>query len=131
MPTYEFPQKNNIPNSKESNDWGGYIDIRLDSAGKELFKSWWESYPDEQFNYLIDAGLQGFKCSISWDKENDCWVVAYTGKGVEGDHKRYSLTARAGEVWEAIALLNFKNRIMMEGNWGNYRPNNKYRQNWG
>jgi len=117
--------------SASQDDWGGYIDVRMTGDEKELFAAWWEANGSEVFNWVIDILPTGLKLGLMWDGENQCYVASLNGKGVSGQEKRYTLTARSGKFDEAFALLCYKHYILLEQDWGNWKPSNKRKQDWG
>jgi|SRR5215211_2245040 len=111
--------------------WGGFINIRMDDHSKLMFEEWAESNLSEIPRFLEDAMVNGLKYGISWDKTNQCFIASLTGAGVANDPSRYCLTARAGSVAEATALLVFKDVVICQSDWGNYRPRDSSVLNWG
>lgn len=135
MPPYSgnsnFGNNQNVARNNSQDDWGGYIDVRMSGDEKELFIAWWEANVSEVFNWLIDILPTGLKLGMMWDGENQCYVASLNGKGVSSQEKRYTLTARAGTFDEAFAVLCYKHYILLEQDWGNWKPSNKRKQDWG
>jgi hypothetical protein len=117
--------------SASQDDWGGYIDVRLSSDDKLLFAAWVESNDADTFDWLIDTLTAGLKLGMMWDGENQCYVASLNGRGVTTSEKRFTLTARANTFSEAFALLCYKHYVALEGDWGNWKPSNKRKQDWG
>jgi len=133
MPPYGNSNYNAQQNINKSNqdDWGGYIDVRMNNDEKLLFTAWWESNQTDVFNWLVDALTPGLKLGMMWDGENQCYVASLNGKGVKSVDKRFTLTARAGTFDESFALLCYKHYVLLESDWGNWKPANKRKQDWG
>jgi len=135
MPLDQGKTPPQIPQTKyqsaSQDEWGGYIDVRMNGDEKELFVAWWEANGPEVFNWLIDILPSGLKLGMMWDGENQCYVASLNGKGVSSQQKRYTLTARAQLFDEAFALLCYKHYILLEQDWGNWKPSNKRKQDWG
>jgi len=135
MPPYSgnsnFDQQKNINRQTSQDDWGGYIDVRLSGDDKLLFSTWYESNEGDVFNWLNDALAAGLKLGMMYDGENQCYVASLNGRGVTTSEKRFTLTARANTFDEAFALLCYKHYVALEGDWGNWKPSNKRKQDWG
>jgi hypothetical protein len=125
-----FNAKQNVERSSQD-DWGGYIDVRLTNEDKLQFEAWYEANQSEWFGFLIDTLADGLKLGMMWDGGNSCYVATLNGRGVKTINKRFTLTARAGKFYEALALLCFKHYVMLEMDWGNWKPANKRQQDWG
>lgn len=111
--------------------WGGFVDLKLDAAQKGTFYDWYQ-HPENHFIQLMEEELgEGMALSLKWDAENECFVASYLGKGVSNSNERYCLTARAPNATEALALLEFKHRILLEGAWDTYLPKTGRLASWG
>jgi len=130
MPTYTQQNLPNMPPNKQE-DWGGYIDVRMDEENRRLWKDWDEANGGDVLGWLIDCIGQGLKLGGSWDGENNCYVSSLNGQGVKGSTKRFTLTARASSIPEAFSILCYKHYVLLEGDWGNFRPSQKNQRNWG
>jgi len=118
-------------NSKTEILWGGYIDVRIDDTLKEDFNVWWEANSSDVWSWLIDCTIKGLKFGLSWDAENDCFVASLNGQGFVGDARRFSLTARADRPDKAYALLAFKHYVLLDQDWGNFKPSGKKKMDFG
>jgi hypothetical protein len=105
-------------------EWGGFINVKLDVESKAEFSDWVQGDGAKSWSYLCDAVSEGLKYGLSWDPENTCFVATYTGQSVASDEKRYCLTARGSTMESATALLVYKDLIILEKDWGRYRPSN-------
>jgi hypothetical protein len=124
------PDKN-VKKEELNLDWGGWIDIRMTDELKDAFTKWFEASGNLFWSLLEEILADGLKASCSWDATNDCFVASLNGQGAKSINKRYSLTARSGDMYEAIMLVLFKHVVVLESDWGNYRFDNKYTANWG
>lgn len=107
-------------------EWGGFINVKLDVSQKEDFIAWLEGDGAKSWAYLCDALSEGLKFGCSWDAENTCFVATYTGQGIVSDDKRYCLTARGATFESAVALLVYKDTVLLRRDWGLYRPSTGY-----
>lgn len=125
-------QTNKKPNSKPDEVvWGGFINIKIDDETKGVFERFSTDPEVNIWRSVEDALATALKLGISWDSENQCFIATYVGAGVVGSNERYCLTARAGSMAEAVALLVFKDVIMCEQDWGRFKPRTGEVNNWG
>lgn len=111
--------------------WGGFINIKVDDHTKLVFEEWYEHERQRIWEFVQDALADDLKFSVSWDRENQCYLSNLIGAGVVGSNERYCLPARAGRLDESFALLLFKHVVMCEKDWGQYRPATQTVNNWG
>lgn len=102
--------------------WGGFINIRLSDEQKEEFHAWVEANGVHVSGYLDDHLSDGVKFGASFDRENECAVVTYTGALVAKSNERYCCTSRAGNLKLAIALAVWKHEVLAQGDYGNFSP---------
>jgi hypothetical protein len=110
--------------SKDTDEvpWGGFIDIRLTEEMKQEFARWLNAEPSAVWEEFVETLGQGLKFSLSWDKENECFVASFVGSSGSLSGWRYALTARS-DIWEkAIHLLVFKHVVLLEKDWGRFKP---------
>lgn len=124
-PSVDTPEKN-VPQGKFwlPNDarWGGFINIRLTDAQKGEFEAWVAEAAKHVPGYLDDHLAEGVKFGASFDRENECTVVTYTGALVANSNERYCCTSRAGTLDLAIALAVWKHEVLAAGDYGNFSP---------
>jgi len=119
----ESPKRWRNPLDKQDEvEWGGFINVKLTSDEKEAYTQWLDGDGASFWAMLVDGISTGLKFGLSWDGENDCFVATYSGCGVVDDDRRYCLTARGATMESATALLVFKDVIMLEQDWGRYKP---------
>lgn len=102
--------------------WGGYINLRIDPNERADFDGWQVEEGTNLSRYLAEAVVDGLKLSLTYDAENSSYIATFTGSGCGGDKARYCLSARSGELNEAINLLLYKHLVLLDGNWSSYRP---------
>jgi hypothetical protein len=66
---------------------------------------------------LDDLLADGMKYGCSYDKENECYVVTFTGKLVSNADLRCCVTTRAGTWADANALAVWKHYILCACNY--------------
>lgn len=99
--------------------WGGFIDLKLTAEDKEQFGKWSEEF---QWTFLDDVLADEMKVSFSFDDTTDTYLCSLTSVKHAGSGLRCVLTARA-DTWERAAMLAlFKHFILLDGDWGSYRP---------
>lgn len=111
--------------------WGGYVDLSLDDGKRLDFTDWFQSHSPEAMQLLTDALGEGMAFGCKWDAANQCFLATFTGAGVANSNERYVLTARSDQMAEAMALLVYKHSVLMEGDWGGYRPATRGLRQWG
>lgn len=119
-PAIDTPQKN-VEQGKywlpQDAGWGGFINVRLNDKQREAFHAWEAANVVHIGAYYEDHLSEGIKFGASYDRENECFIVTYTGKlvGISGD--RFSCTSRAGTLGQALALAVYKHEVMAEGDY--------------
>lgn len=111
--------------------WGGFINIRLDDDQTAAFREWDSDNPGEGARVLEDAMGEGIKVGMSYDRENQCTIVTFTGALCAGSNERYCCTSRAGNIREAIQLAAWKHSQLALGDYGNYSPRSSTMMSWG
>lgn len=102
-------------------EWGGFIDVRLSNGDQVEFAAWENEH---EFDDVDDVLGEGCKLAVSFDKSSDTYLATLTSENHVSDGFRYVLTARAG-LWEkAIRLVIYKHMVLLEGDWGRYKPSN-------
>jgi hypothetical protein len=112
-------------------DWGGFINVPIDDATKEVYASWLEAEGQYYWMMLSDTLAEGMKYSLAWDAENGCFIASFTGCAVSVSASRFCMTARSDSLEDATSLLVFKHYVMAQGDWGSYRPRTRSFMTWG
>lgn len=106
-----------------------FFNAPMDKSDKKKFEEW-TKLPQNEFHERVgNEVVLGWKVSISWDDDNECYIGAMTQRN-EG-HINYNtcITSRSDVMWEAIALCAYKidkynaNTVKVSGeaaknNWG-------------
>lgn len=111
--------------------WGGFVNIRLDADDRDAFNVWKEMRGGDFWNIFDDLLGQGMKVGFSYDPENECYVVTFTGRLMETTDERCCMTTRAGTFEEALALACWKHEMTGTGYYDTYRPKTGRLDNWG
>lgn len=112
-------------------EWGGFIDLRLNSDEKAAVEQWGAAFDGEIWAWVLDAVGKGLKFGLSFDRPNNTFVASFNGQGALTIQKRFSLTSRAGSADEAIKLLAYKHFVLLREDWGNFKPSGSNIPNWG
>lgn len=132
-PNPDTPEKN-VTQGKYwlTNDapWGGFINVAVNDAEKDQFQGWLIEHASEVTSMLDDLLAEGMKYSVAYDRENECYIVSFTGALVVGSNLRCSVTSRAGNWREADALAVWKHYILVGGDYGDLLTTGRKR-NWG
>lgn len=104
--------------------WGGYVNLRVTEDERSDFDGWFIEEEANLSDMLAQAIVDGLKVSVSYDAENSSAIATFTGAGCIGDKARYVLTARNADWWSAIALLLYKHHVLLDADWGRFRPAN-------
>jgi len=111
--------------------WGGFVDLRLDPAQRAEFLAWLQEAALSIWSWVGDELTLGLSLSIKWDAENSTFVASYLGRGLPDFDDRWCLTARADSPEEALGLLQYKHRVLMDGDWSDYMPRTGRMRGWG
>lgn len=112
---------NKHSNSRDSSDWTKFefVSVNLTEDEKKKFKSVYSESPQEFFNQLDGLLKNGYKVSLSYDKQNNCVLASMTGKDPLSPNFNYVLTSRAADAWESLALSLFKHfHVCDDEDWG-------------
>jgi len=140
MPRGKKPETNEKPairlqprKDAKDDEWGGFVQISLSPMDKAIFDTWYSEHI-QHVQPLLDqhVGL-GLKLSVVFDGANNSYIASYTGRPNtdEGLPFRCTLSARAGEFMEAVALLVYKEQEVASGDWSGYLINGTKVTNWG
>lgn len=130
-----MPRKTSSAASKKKNEvtqgvywlpsdaaWGGFVNIRLDDQQKEEFADWFERNGSDIPLMLDDILGAGMKVAFAYDRENESYVVTFTGALVSNSNERYCATSRAGTFDKCLGVACFKHGILAQGDYGNFKP---------
>jgi len=110
--------------------WGGFINVVVTDAEKGEFHEWYDENADHVNPMMDDLLAEGMKYGVSFDRENECYIVTLTGGLVEKANLRCCVTSRAGTWADANALAVWKHYILCAGNYGDLLTSGRKRS-WG
>jgi len=119
---------------QKEDEWAGFAQVNVGDVEKHHFEIWLSSIGDGWWPILQDELAAGLKLSLVWDGANDCFIASLTGRpDLEGMHSWTAcLSARAGEMTTALALLTYKHSELTGGDWTDWLINgSKTRRNFG
>ena len=97
-------------------EYKGYLSVNLSAEQDADFDSWLSASPDV-FTFLFAEILLGYKLSFSEDEFNDGYSASFYAKSAKLPWAGWTLTAWAGSVGEAAALLWYKHHNIANKDW--------------
>lgn len=110
--------------------WGGFINVAISDAEKAQFQEWYVEQAVHVPQMVDDLLAEGMKYGISYDRENQCYIVTLTGALVVGSNLRCCVTTRAGTWAEADALASWKHYVLCGEDYGDLLTTGRKRS-WG
>jgi hypothetical protein len=111
--------------------WGGFLNVRLTDEQKEAFYRFAEENRGFAWQVLDNVLSMGAKLGVSYDRENQAYVVTLTGALVAGSNERYCTTSRAGTFDEALAVAMYKHDVLAAGDYSDFMPRTGTFKQWG
>lgn len=68
-------------------------------------------------NTLIEVVQAGYKVSVSWDKDNSCYLALMMPAETTHDNAGWILSARSSEPVKAIKQLFYKHFTLLKEDW--------------
>lgn len=95
-----------------------FVNLKITGKHKDGFLSWM-SRKDNDIQVDVAAFMSnGHKTSISWDTNNNVWIVSATCKDESSPNVNCCLTSRSNEWWEAMCMNVYKHDIICaQGSW--------------
>lgn len=122
------PKSQNPIKARGKGGWQEYqfVDMRLSQTDKTKFDEWLMSSGEEISDLLNMYCENGYKFSVSYDGNNDCFIGSMTCLGETDNNYRFVLTSRNDNWYNALALCVYKTQVLCEnGHWDtSYRPTN-------
>lgn len=112
--------------------WYGFVNVNLSDAMRGEFNHWYNNLHQDVPEMLIDIMARGVKASISYDAENQCFIVSLIGGlcAAEPDG-RFCCVSRSDVLNEAIALAVYKHTMIAGGDYSKFIPRGKEITRWG
>ena len=115
------------PNNRSNFDWT-FVNLALSAADEKSFLDWHKREGDSIIARMQEMSADGYKFSLSYDFDNECFIATYSGTRNTAHNDKCSISARSAEFLEAVSLVLFKHHVMCDGeDWQEHtRP-----ANWG
>lgn len=101
---------------KYDGTWKGFVDVALTSKEKEDFAAW-DVHDEDLWILYQEAIVSGHKFTMSFNKQNETFVAAFTGNEGTADNAGYTLSAFGRSWYDAIRVLLFKHAVLLDGDW--------------
>lgn len=92
-----------------------FVNYKMDAAEKKAFKVWYVNSPEKYFTDLINLIATGYKSSVSYSDDLECFTHALTCQDETSPNYNKCLTSRSDDYWEAMAISMFKHLELSEG----------------
>jgi len=131
--TQKAPPTLQVRRGADSDEWGGFVQANLTPMDKALFEQWYSEHTNAIQPYLDEHIGSGLKLSVVFDGAHNSYIASYTGRPSVDENFtfRCTLSARAGEFVEALAVLVYKHVVICAGDWTDYLVNGSRVNNWG
>jgi hypothetical protein len=111
-----FVAKQRRAEVKNGLQWTGFVNRRLTVAERGEFEQLgWTA--DKVFVDVMELVIGGLKLTVNADVGQQTVTASLTGLPKGETRKTYTLTARARDIETALALLLFKHRELLGGDW--------------
>lgn len=102
--------------------------ITLTVEDKANFEAWATKAAPTMLDQLAELVMEGWKTSVTWDSENDCFIASATCRTEKHKNENIVVTSRSDVFLEAFALTFWKISVLFKGK---ALPTEKVKQNWG
>jgi hypothetical protein len=102
--------------------------IKLETEGKDEFANWYKSTDNAKPEDIGELLVMGWKCSVTWDGNNDCFIASYTQRDEDDRNYNVCVTSRSDDITEALFLGVFKIAVMFADK---KIPTEQVKDNWG
>jgi len=105
-----------------------FVDMRLETSEKAEFKAYLATSGNELWDDLYTLVQAGYKLSVSYMPESDCFIASLTCKSNGDVNENRVLTSRSDDFVEAVMLNVYKTTVVCKDRaW----PTTKTANNWG
>lgn len=110
---------------QKDDEWAGFAQVNVGDNERPKFDMWLSEIGDGWWPLLQDELAAGLKLTLVWDGANDCFIASLTGRpDIDGQSAWTAcLSARAGEMNTALALLTYKHVEVTGGDWSDWLIN--------
>lgn len=106
--------------------WGTtFVSWLPNSEHKDLVTNFVNSNPDIPV-HLEDIIANGYKVSVSYDGENDTFIVALTNREAAEEFRNHCITFRHRQLDKALCLMIWFEIEYTEGDWGVIDASSRY-----
>lgn len=110
-----MPAKKQQQQQNNNNNWKvDFVNINLSKAEKTQFKAWYAENQSELPRLLSVFIAAGYKTSIKWDNENECFIATATCIDESLENSGKALSSRSDDWVEALALNLFKTDVISD-----------------
>lgn len=114
---------------KQTQNYGvDFVTIELDDKQEKAFNAWVGEATPKLAELTQELVSSGHKLGVSWDGDNECFIVSVTCKDLAQDNANLCYTSRSDEWVEALLLAIYKwDVVSQRGTW----KAKTQRKNWG
>lgn len=95
-----------------------FVNRTLNAEELAHFDKWYQNKDRSADNAIEEAFADQYKCAVSYDEKNNCFIASLTLKSEKGVNVNKSLNARSDTWLEAIALVVYKHHVIFkQGEW--------------
>lgn len=92
-----------------------FHNIRLTNEQKPDFINFVGEADEPLVKMLAQLGMDGYKFSVTFDPERDCYILAITGTDLAVVNKNSCFTSRSADFTEACMMGLYKHYVLAEG----------------
>lgn len=89
-----------------------FVSYTLSKSEKVAFSKWWEEKASDAFVFVSEVVNSGYKVSLSWDAENDCYIATFTCMEKKSPNYCLVMSSRSDDLWEAIGINLYKHYVL-------------------
>lgn len=112
-----------------NNGWLGYVNISLSQKDKADVKKT-EITEGGLLDWLAERAGSGYRFSLSFDAERDCFVASLTCRSEDDTNFGYSMSQRHSNHLMALRALWYAHEVKAEGNWNMGVKQERLQFNW-
>jgi hypothetical protein len=102
--------------------------LKLNAEQKKAFQGWVKEQQAHEIDPLFELVPNGWKLSVSFDAENDCYIVSLTQRDEDDINHNICVVSRSGDPYEALWIGFYKISVMADGK---KLPTEAVDDNWG
>lgn len=105
-----------------------FVNFKMPKEHELLFAEWFQRKGEATALDIASFISEGNKIGITWDSNNNCWIVSATCKRPGHENENHCMTSRSDDWYEALAMCAYKDRVIAKsGSWSDQQENS----NWG